>query len=56
EQNVARLLKGIPAGRIGDPRDVALAVVWLLSEMSAYVNGAVFPIDGGETSGFASAG
>ncbi|WP_292182226.1 SDR family NAD(P)-dependent oxidoreductase [Mesorhizobium sp.] len=56
EQNVARLLEGIPAGRIGDPRDVALAVVWLLSEMSAYVNGAVFPIDGGETSGFASAG
>lgn len=38
-----------PIGRIGEPRDVALACVYLASDESGWVTGAVFPIDGGYT-------
>lgn len=36
-----------PAGRFGDPEDLLGAVLWLLSPASAFVSGAVIPIDGG---------
>jgi len=36
-----------PIGRIGQPEDVAAAVVYLLSEAASFVSGAVIPIDGG---------
>jgi len=39
-------LPHIPLGRFGRPDEVAAAVSWLLSEQSAYVSGAVIPIDG----------
>lgn len=38
---------GIPLGRAGDPKDVAGPVVWLCSEESAFVTGAVVDINGG---------
>ena len=38
-----------PIGRIGEPRDVALACVYLASDEAEWVTGAVFPIDGGYT-------
>jgi 3-oxoacyl-[acyl-carrier protein] reductase len=41
----------IPAGRLGNPEEVADVVEWLLSDRSTYVNGAVLTIDGGETAG-----
>lgn len=37
----------IPAGRFGDPADVAAACVYLASAAAAYVTGAVLPVDGG---------
>ncbi len=37
----------IPAGRFGDPREVAAAVVFLCSEHARYITGAVLPVDGG---------
>lgn len=37
----------IPAGRVGTPDDIADAVVFLLSEQSSYINGAVIPVSGG---------
>jgi len=43
----AEILARIPAGRWGDPRDLAGAVVFLASEASAYVHGAVIAVDGG---------
>lgn len=43
------LLKLIPYERIGDPADVAQAVVWLASDVSDYVVGATLYIDGGMT-------
>ncbi len=36
-----------PMGRFGAPEDLIGAVVWLLSDASAFVTGVVIPIDGG---------
>ena len=38
----------IPLGRIGEPADVAAAVLFLLSPASAFVTGHVLPLTGGE--------
>ena len=46
-QAEAKLLKLIPANRIGDVKDVAKAAVWLASDDSDYVNGTTLFIDGG---------
>jgi NAD(P)-dependent dehydrogenase (short-subunit alcohol dehydrogenase family) len=37
----------IPLGRAADPSDVANAILFLASDMSAYITGAVIPVDGG---------
>jgi NAD(P)-dependent dehydrogenase (short-subunit alcohol dehydrogenase family) len=42
-----RVVKGIPAGRIGEMREVAELVAFLASDRAAYVNGAVIHLDGG---------
>lgn len=39
--------KSCPRGRIGEPEDVAGAVIYLVSRAGAYVTGAVLPVDGG---------
>ena len=42
-----RILAGIPAGRLGQPEEIAEMVVWLLSDRASYVTGAAYNIDGG---------
>jgi 2-deoxy-D-gluconate 3-dehydrogenase len=41
------ILERIPAGRWGRPDDLAGAAVFLSSQASDYINGAVIPVDGG---------
>jgi len=43
----AAILDRIPAGRWGEPQDVAGATVFLASSASDYVHGIVLPVDGG---------
>jgi 3-oxoacyl-[acyl-carrier protein] reductase len=39
----------IPLGRLGDPRDVASAVLFLVSADAAYITGTTILVDGGQT-------
>jgi 2-deoxy-D-gluconate 3-dehydrogenase len=41
------ILDRIPAGRWGDPEDIAGAAVFLASPAARYVHGAIFNVDGG---------
>jgi NAD(P)-dependent dehydrogenase (short-subunit alcohol dehydrogenase family) len=41
------LVGAVPAGRVGQPADVAACVAFLCSEEAAYVNGAMLAVDGG---------
>jgi len=43
----AQILSSIPAGRLGRPIDTAAAVVFLLSDASDFINGAILAVDGG---------
>lgn len=47
EEALARLLRLIPYGRIGEPDDVARAAVWLASDEADYVTGTTLFVDGG---------
>jgi NAD(P)-dependent dehydrogenase (short-subunit alcohol dehydrogenase family) len=40
----------VPTGQIGQPDEVADAVVWLLSDGARYVTGHTLPVDGGVSS------
>jgi len=42
-----RFLHGIPAGRLGQPDDIRGLAVLLASDASAWITGAIIPLDGG---------
>jgi len=46
-EQVERLKAAIPAGRLGEPADIAGAVVYLASEAAAYVTGQTLHVNGG---------
>ena len=46
-ESKARMLARHPIGRIGDPEDVAQAVMWLLSDAASFVTGHAMSVDGG---------
>lgn len=46
-EELAKMVKNIPAGRIGDLADAVSAVTFLLSEEASYVNGANLHLSGG---------
>lgn len=48
-----RYLAGVPAGRLGQPEEVAAAVAYFASELAGFVTGQVLYIDGGSVIGSA---
>ena len=47
EDRNRQILERIPAGRWGDPGDLGGAAVFLASQASDFVHGALIPVDGG---------
>jgi len=47
EQQQARMREAIPLGRIGQPADIAAAVVYLASDEAAWVTGTTIHVNGG---------
>lgn len=42
-----QMLKAVPMARMGEPEEVAEAVLWLCSTSASFITGHVMPIDGG---------
>ncbi|MGO9559686.1 MAG: 3-oxoacyl-ACP reductase FabG [Acidimicrobiales bacterium] len=47
DERIAALTQMVPLGRAAEPEEVANVVAWLSADESAYVTGAVIPVDGG---------
>ncbi len=50
-ESAGRLRKAVPAGRVGEPRDVGALVRFLCSAEAGYVTGTVLTVDGGRSLG-----
>jgi NAD(P)-dependent dehydrogenase (short-subunit alcohol dehydrogenase family) len=46
-----RMAASNPMGRYGDPSEVGAFVAFLCSPDASYLNGGIFPIDGGRMAG-----
>jgi gluconate 5-dehydrogenase len=51
-QRKERVLSRTPLKRLGEPDDIANAVLFLVSDAAKYITGVVLPVDGGNSIGF----
>ena len=49
--SLSKIIKKIPAGRLGKSKDIAEVVMFLLSSKSSYITGQELVVDGGLTAG-----
>ncbi len=47
ERIIQAMASQIPLQRIGQPEDIAHAMMYLASDMASFVNGAILSVDGG---------
>jgi NAD(P)-dependent dehydrogenase (short-subunit alcohol dehydrogenase family) len=47
EKLAAQVAAATPLGRLGDPDEIARAILWLLSEEASFVHGAIYDVSGG---------
>jgi NAD(P)-dependent dehydrogenase (short-subunit alcohol dehydrogenase family) len=47
EKYLDEIVARIPVGRLGEPEEVAFAVMTLLDDRASYITGAVIPVNGG---------
>lgn len=48
----AKVMSRTPMGKLGEPDDIADAIVYLVSDAAKYVTGAILPVDGGNSIAF----
>ena len=46
-ERMARMMASEPIGRMGQPEEIAEAVVWLCSDVASFVTGHTMTVDGG---------
>ncbi len=51
KDSLKKIIKKIPIGRLGNPKDIANLVLFLLSSKAAYITGQELIVDGGITAG-----
>ncbi|HET7051632.1 MAG TPA: glucose 1-dehydrogenase [Solirubrobacteraceae bacterium] len=47
EGYIEQMMFRVPAGRAGEPRELVAAAIFLASDASSYITGALLPVDGG---------
>lgn len=51
EDQLSAMTNVVPAGRMGEPEEIAAAISFLASENAGYITGTVLPVDGGMAMG-----